>query len=140
MLWLHNNVLTVSDEVSTSLTVLRNVSLRTFGYELKLLESGALGRSARLWKWLCWSRRMSESRNAAGGFSADGRQEATWQKKSHDMKKTTFLHLVLGAVVLAAALVPTSARAAAGDLYVPDGRSGTIFKFTPAGTQSTFAS
>ncbi len=56
------------------------------------------------------------------------------------MKKTTFLHLVLGAVVLAAALVPTSARAAAGDLYVPDGRSGTIFKFTPAGTQSTFAS
>src|SRR5207253_1649920 len=40
----------------------------------------------------------------------------------------------------AAALVPASARAAVGDLYEADFSSSTIFKFTPAGTTSTFAS
>src|SRR5436190_2110234 len=33
-----------------------------------------------------------------------------------------------------------SLLAAAGDLYVSDSGSGTIFKFTPTGSKSTFAS
>ena len=50
-----------------------------------------------------------------------------------------FLRLFLGAV-LAAALVP-NIWAAAGDLYVADASGHpTIYKFTPAGVKSTFAS
>src|SRR5258705_39790 len=56
------------------------------------------------------------------------------------MKKTTLLHLLLSAAALAAPLVPMSTGAAAGDLYETDFVSGTIFKFTPAGTPSIFAS
>ena len=41
---------------------------------------------------------------------------------------------------LAAALVPVNSFAALGDLYEADFFSHTIFKFTPAGTKSTFAS
>ncbi|PZR73398.1 MAG: hypothetical protein DLM73_10815 [Chthoniobacterales bacterium] len=47
---------------------------------------------------------------------------------------------LLIAAALAAVLVPTSARAAPGDLYEGDAQSGTIFKFTPAGAKSTFVS
>jgi len=56
------------------------------------------------------------------------------------MKKPAFLRLLVTVAGLTAALVPASARAAAGDLYEADFSSGTIFKFTPAGTKSTFAS
>jgi hypothetical protein len=56
------------------------------------------------------------------------------------MKKTTLLHLFLSGVTLVAPLVPISALATAGDLYEEDLGSGTIFKFTPTGTKSTFAS
>ena len=56
------------------------------------------------------------------------------------MKKTALLHLLVTVAGLAAALVPASARAAVGDLYEADFSSGAIFKFTPAGTTSTFAS
>src|SRR5438874_1475108 len=56
------------------------------------------------------------------------------------MKKPAFLHLLATVAGLAAALVPASARAAVGDLYEADFSSSTIFKFTPAGTTSTFAS
>jgi len=56
------------------------------------------------------------------------------------MKKTALLHLLVTVAGLAAVLVPDRARAAAGDLYEADFSSNTIFKFTPAGTKSTFAS
>src|SRR5438067_2037928 len=56
------------------------------------------------------------------------------------MKKPAFLHLLATVAGLAAALVPASARAAVGDLYEADFSSSTIFKFTPAGTTSVFAS
>jgi len=57
------------------------------------------------------------------------------------MKRAMLYLLTLGvAVVLATALTPGSARAAPGDLFVSDLGSGTILKFTPGGTKSTFAS
>jgi sugar lactone lactonase YvrE len=56
------------------------------------------------------------------------------------MKKTALLHLLVTVAGLAAVLVPDRARAAAGDLYEADFSSNTIFKFTPAGTESPFAS
>src|SRR5437763_1838525 len=56
------------------------------------------------------------------------------------MKKTALRHLLVTVSGLAAALAPISVLAAPGDLYEADFGSGTIFKFTPAGTQSTFAS
>ena len=56
------------------------------------------------------------------------------------MKKPALLHLLLIVAGLAAAVVPARARAAVGDLYEADFSSDTIFKFTPAGTTSTFAS
>jgi hypothetical protein len=56
------------------------------------------------------------------------------------MKKTALRHLLVTVAGLAAALVPISVLAAPGDLYETDSGSGTIFKFTPAGTKSTFAS
>src|SRR5438477_474484 len=56
------------------------------------------------------------------------------------MKKPAFLRLLVTVAGLTAAFVPASARAAAGDLYEADFSSGTIFKFTPAGTSSPFAS
>jgi len=56
------------------------------------------------------------------------------------MKKPALLHLLLIVAGLAAAVVPARARAAVGDLYETDFSSDTIFKFTPAGTTSTFAS
>ena len=56
------------------------------------------------------------------------------------MKKTALRHLLVTVAGLAAALAPIAVLAAPGDLYEADFGSGTIFKFTPAGTQSTFAS
>jgi sugar lactone lactonase YvrE len=53
------------------------------------------------------------------------------------MKKSALLHLLATVAGLAAALVPTRARA---DLFEADFSSNTIFKFTPAGTKTTFAS
>src|SRR5205085_12076596 len=49
-------------------------------------------------------------------------------------------NLVVTVIGLAAALVPVNSFAALGDLYEADFFSHTIFKFTPAGTKSTFAS
>src|SRR5215813_879173 len=43
-------------------------------------------------------------------------------------------------VSLAAVLVTNRAPAAVGDLYEADFSSKTVFKFTPAGTKSTFVS
>jgi sugar lactone lactonase YvrE len=56
------------------------------------------------------------------------------------MKKPALRHLFVTVASLAAALVPISVLAAPGDLYEADDASGTIFKFTPDGTKSTFAS
>ena len=50
------------------------------------------------------------------------------------------LHLLVTVASVAAVLVSDRARAAPGDLYEADFSSNTIFKFTPAGTKSTFAS
>jgi hypothetical protein len=58
----------------------------------------------------------------------------------HRMKKTALRHLLVTVAGLAAALVPISVPAAPGDLYETDYGSGMIFKFTPPGTKSTFAS
>jgi len=54
-------------------------------------------------------------------------------------KKTALHHLLVTVAGLAAGLVPISALAVPGDLYEADS-SGTIFKFTPDGTKSAFAS
>src|SRR5438477_530215 len=56
------------------------------------------------------------------------------------MKKTALLHLLVTVAGLATALLPISVFAATGDLYEADNRSNRIFKFTPAGIKSTFAS
>jgi hypothetical protein len=58
------------------------------------------------------------------------------------MNKRTLSNSFLSAVALAVSLLPLSARAAAGDLYVAN-NSGSfdspgIFKFTPGGTRSNF--
>jgi sugar lactone lactonase YvrE len=56
----------------------------------------------------------------------------------HPMKRTILLYLFLS-VALAAHLSATTARGAAGDVYVGEIDSSTILKFTPSGTKSTFA-
>jgi hypothetical protein len=56
------------------------------------------------------------------------------------MKRITLLHVFLSAATLATSFIPMSAPAAPGDLYMADAVEGRIFKFTPAGTRSTFAS
>jgi sugar lactone lactonase YvrE len=58
----------------------------------------------------------------------------------HQKRKTVNRRLVLIAVALAAAWLPNKAHCAPGDLYETDLASGTIFKFAPDGTQSSFAS
>ncbi len=55
------------------------------------------------------------------------------------MKKSLLLPLFLNAAARAAAMIAVNLHAAAGDLYQSDLGSGTVFKFTPAGSQSTFA-
>src|SRR5438270_244069 len=56
------------------------------------------------------------------------------------MKKTTLRYLVVTVVSLAAALFSISAFAAPGDLFESDFGSNTIFRFTPGGTKTPFAS
>lgn len=51
-----------------------------------------------------------------------------------------FLHLFLSIAAFAATIVPTNTRAAAGDLYVIEYVTNTVFKFTRAGSKSTFTS
>ena len=55
------------------------------------------------------------------------------------MKKKMFLRLCLSAI-FAAPFIFSDVRAAPGDLYVSDFGSGTIFRFSPTGTRTTFAS
>jgi len=55
-------------------------------------------------------------------------------------KKTALRHLLVTVAGLAAGLVPTNISAAPGDLYEADSGSFNIFKFTPDGTKSSFAS
>jgi glucose/arabinose dehydrogenase len=55
-------------------------------------------------------------------------------------KKTALRYLLVTVAGLATALLPVSVLAAPGDLYEADFSSGMIFKFTPDGTKSTFAS
>src|ERR1700730_881088 len=50
------------------------------------------------------------------------------------------LGLFLSATAFVAPMVPTSTRAAAGDLYVNEYPTSTVFKFTRAGSKSTFTS
>lgn len=50
------------------------------------------------------------------------------------------LGLVLSFVACAATMLPTNTRAAAGDLYVIEYITNTIFKYTRAGSKSTFTS
>src|SRR5438270_455580 len=57
----------------------------------------------------------------------------------HPMKKTALLHLLISVAGLATVLLPISVLAAPGDLYEADFSTGTIFKFTPGGVKSTFA-
>src|SRR5213592_1999618 len=56
------------------------------------------------------------------------------------MKKIAFLDWLVTVAGLATALLPFSVLAAPGDLYEADNSSNTIFKFTPDGTKSAFAS
>jgi sugar lactone lactonase YvrE len=60
------------------------------------------------------------------------------------MKLRILYHLFVKAVALSVCMVPICARAAAGDLYVAGQGSGdlfhSVFKFTPTGMRSTFAS
>src|SRR5205809_350684 len=58
----------------------------------------------------------------------------------HQKRKNISRRLVLIAVALAAPFIPISAHCATGDLYETDLGSGTIFRFAPDGTKSTFAS
>ncbi len=52
----------------------------------------------------------------------------------------TIVHLLSLSVVAAGSFVFSfNAPAAAGDLYEADLGTGTIFKFTPSGTKSSFA-
>ena len=50
------------------------------------------------------------------------------------------LHLLATVAGLAMAALPISVLAAPDDLYEADFSSATVFKFTPDGTRSTFAS
>ena len=63
-----------------------------------------------------------------------------FEYKETPMKKRILLRLFLSAAALAAFFIPLNTHAAAGDLYMSDLDTGTIFKFSPDGTKSTFAS
>ena len=57
-----------------------------------------------------------------------------------NVKKTALFHLLVTVAGLATPLLPISVLAASDDLFVADNGSNTIFRFTPDGTGSTFAS
>src|SRR5438094_921280 len=56
------------------------------------------------------------------------------------MKKSALYYLFVTVAGLAAALLPVNILAAPGDLFESDQGSNKIFKFTPAGVKTTFAS
>jgi sugar lactone lactonase YvrE len=56
------------------------------------------------------------------------------------MKKTALVHWLATVAGVATALLPISVLAASGDLFAADNGSNTIFRFTPDGAESTFAS
>src|ERR1041385_8807551 len=56
------------------------------------------------------------------------------------MENVSFFRLLASAAALALMLIPTGTYSAPGDLYVAECGSGTIFKFAPDGTKTTFAS
>jgi sugar lactone lactonase YvrE len=58
----------------------------------------------------------------------------------HHKRKNISRRLVLITLALTALSLPISAHSAPGDLYESDLGSGTIFRFAPDGTKSTFAS
>src|SRR5207244_1259796 len=55
------------------------------------------------------------------------------------MKKSAFRYLFVTVAGLTAALLPINILAAPGDLFETDQGSSSIFKFTPVGAKSTFA-
>ena len=55
-------------------------------------------------------------------------------------RATALLHLLVTVAGLAEVFGPGSVRAASGDLFAADNGSNTIFRFTPDGTESPFAS
>jgi hypothetical protein len=55
------------------------------------------------------------------------------------MKKSALHYLFVTVAGLSAALLPINILAAPGDLFETDQGSNTIFKFTPVGAKSTFA-
>jgi len=57
-----------------------------------------------------------------------------------NVNKTALFHLLVTIASLATALLPISVLAASGDLFAADNGSNTIYRFTPDGTESTFAS
>src|SRR5438309_5319013 len=62
-----------------------------------------------------------------------------WKRRSEPMKTTKLIRTRgLLMIVAAASFVAVTVNAAPGDLFEADYGSGTIYKFTPAGTQSTF--
>src|SRR5438874_12379197 len=60
-------------------------------------------------------------------------------RQERTMKKTIFARLLCTAAVLAA-LAPITVFAVPDNLYVTAKQGGSIFEYTPAGAQSTFAS
>ena len=58
----------------------------------------------------------------------------------HQKRKNSNRRLVLVAIALTAQLLPINSYCAPGDLYETDLATGTVFKFAPDGTQSTFVS
>src|SRR5207249_2294855 len=60
------------------------------------------------------------------------------ERKKHMKTVTNIIFGAYAVVILAMGAV--TANATPGDLYEADGGSGNIYKFTPSGTQSTFAS
>jgi sugar lactone lactonase YvrE len=73
-----------------------------------------------------------------GGVSAATRRAL--QCRDLRLSLTALLPLLVTVAGLAVILVPDRASAAAGDLYEAEGAGGEIFKFTPDGTKTTFAS
>jgi len=68
-------------------------------------------------------------------------QQRCWAHRAIDrFTGEPLLHLLVTIAGLATAVLPISVLAAPGDLYEADFSSNTIFKFTPDGTKSPFAS
>src|SRR6478609_5716386 len=68
-------------------------------------------------------------------------QRRCWAHRAIDrFTGEPLLHLLVTIAGLATAVLPISLLAAVGDLYEADFSSNTVFKFTPDGTKSPFAS